>query len=173
MLRRLDLQQAGGQHVVEVADERGELLGLHALPEQAAGETPDVVRHQLERGHVGRVADAAADVLEAQALQGKQVALGDDAHGTTLAGDGHMADAVLGHEQGRVLRGVRGGEAVHGLHHDLRDGRGHGQLRQGHAAEDVVPGQDAHRLTGGVDHQHGADAQAVHLRQHVLQRRVG
>ncbi len=64
MLLRLDIQKALCQQVVQVADQRRELARLHPLPEQVAGKVADILRHLLQRHHVGGGTDGRAHLLE-------------------------------------------------------------------------------------------------------------
>ncbi len=102
-----------------------------------AREAADVVRRLDQLLEAQRGADALAGAPHAEALQREQVALGHDAHQTPCARDGHMADAMRGHGQRRVLRSGVVRQAVHGLHHHRRHRRVQWHLRQGHAAQNV------------------------------------
>jgi hypothetical protein len=145
-----------------------------------AREAPDVGRHGLQRGHVGRGADRAADLLDRQPLQREQVALGNDADHPAFArvrvvGLGHreVADAVARHRERRVLRGVVGGQADHRRAHHLADRGGQRHAGQRDAVKHVVAGQDAARAAVVVvEHQHRADAHVAHRAQRLRQRRA-
>jgi hypothetical protein len=143
---------------------------LHALPQQVAGKLADLARQVLQRGGVRRGTNLGAQLLERQALQRKQVALGHDVDNAPLVRHRHMADAVARHQQRSVLQRVVHRQAMDGAAHDLADGRVQWQLWQRHAAQDVVPRQDAQRRRRLVQHQHRADTPLVHLRQRLRQR---
>ncbi len=139
--------QALGQHVVEVADQLGELARAHALAEQVAREAADVGGHSLQRARIRRRADRRADLLQRQALQREQVALGDDADDAALlVGHRHMADAVAATSAApRPARCAAGRACAPAGSSRCSIGAVSGNARQRDAAEDVVARQDAER----------------------------
>ena len=173
VLLRLEDQQAFGQHIVEVADQGRQLARLHALAEQVSGKAADLVGHQLQRGHVGAGPHAGTEGQQADALQREQVTFRQNARNAPLPRNRHMANAVAGHQQCGILRGVLRCQGSHRLDHHLRDRRLQRHLGQCHPVHHVMARQDAQNLAIGVHHEDRANLFQMDGLQRLAQGRVG
>ena len=176
---RLDLQQALRQPVVEVADESRHLFGSDALRDEMVRQAPYVRRDGGERGGVPCPMQRFGDPRDRQSLQGEQVAFADDADHALDAvralHDGDMANAVLGHQQARIRRGLRRVERPHTARHHGGHRRIERHAGQDHASDQVGARQDADRLLAAIvalDHDDRTDVQGMHALEHLAQRLV-
>ena len=160
----VEFDDAAGQGVVEGRDELGQLLGADALGEQVEGQLADVAAGALQGRDVGGALDAGADLTQADALQGEQVALGDDAAELVFViDDQDVAHAVGGHlERGIVGAGV-GSKGVGRRGHHLGNRPGEIEARQHDALQDVALGEHADRFFVLAGHRQTADAGFDHF----------
>ncbi len=89
--------------------------------------------------------------------------------------DGDMANAVLGHQQARIRRGLRRVERPHTARHHGGHRRIERHAGQDHASDQVGARQDADRLLAAIvalDHDDRTDVQGMHALEHLAQRLV-
>jgi hypothetical protein len=140
---------ARGQAVVEVADQLGQLARRHALRQQLRAKR-----------RMSAAACFSSATLSAPSIAAPSCAATAAAARTGHArrrcrrrgrlGDGHMAHAFARHQQRRVVRTLRlDVERVHRRAHHVGDRHVQAALRQHHAVEHVVAGQDAQRRAVG------------------------
>lgn len=170
----VELEDAAGEGVVEGRDELGELLGADALGQQVEGQLADVAAGALQGLDVGGALDAGADLAQADALQGEQVALGD--HALELVFGIHhqdVAHAVGGHLEGRVVGAGVGVEGVGRRGHHVGDGPGEVEAGEHDALEDVALGEHADGLLVFAGHGQAADAGRGHFFKRAAGGHVG
>ena len=155
----IEFDDATGQGIVEGRDELGKLLGTDALGQQVERQLADVAAGPLQGLNVGGTFDAGADLAQADALQGEQVAFRDHALELVVGIDNQdMTHTVSGHLQRCVVGAGAGVEGVGRCCHHFGDGAGQVEARQHDTLEDVTLGQHAHRLLVFPGHGKAADA---------------
>ena len=168
----LEVDDAGGEHVVQGGDEARDLLGADALVDHPLGELPDVAgdAHQL----VDRqgMADVAADGAQADLLEREQISLGDDTDELPILDQGHVANAVLLHGERRFERGRIRRETDHaGAHHRPHRPPERARLQR-HVLQQIVQREDAERPILRIAHEHRADVLRLHEIDDLGERRI-
>ena len=172
---RLEIEgdDAARQAVVERRDELRQRFGADALRQHVERQLAHVLTGLAQHLDRRRPVDGLADLAQADALQGEQVALGDDAlQVPALVDRQHMTHAVHGHRQRRVISARRQRQRVRAGRHEFANRRFERNTGQEHAAQRVRLGEDAEGMSLGIDHDHRADAALRHRFDDLAQRRL-